>query len=168
MADLNFEVAVTAALNKLESEIRKSRKNKFFILEFRKIPLGMPGEPEKFAPVLDAFTSEHGFRDIGESWIEVGRDTAARVLIHALSKGLAYGTILMDGDKAASLAEKYFALFEEGLRFFTNGDCVVGSVNTVDGKTVPGFSAITKATLDTGIVAADSKHIGMLWMWDDD
>ncbi|MHC4660455.1 MAG: hypothetical protein ACYS8W_02080 [Planctomycetota bacterium] len=168
MADFKFDVTESEDLNRLESEIFKSRKNEGFVLEFRKMPEKMPVDPEDVSELLDAFTSQQGFKDIGEAWIEVSRNTAVRILIHALSKGLAYGMIFMEKEEAGEIAEKFLNLFREGSHYFCNGDCVVGSVKTVDGKTVPGFKPITKATLDTGVIALDSDHIGMLWAWDED
>ena len=118
------------------------------------------------AQILDAFVGRHGMTGIGEDWVEVQCAAAMAHLTAVLHSDMAYGSEIMPRGRAADLGEQFLGLFAGG-RFFTN---------TEDGPREPlttgawtrGWSPLTSATFDTGVLAVTGSRIGLVWVEDED
>jgi len=167
MANFKFDSTSNEAFDALKTAIIENRKSANVIMEYRKCLTGLPEDGGEHAAMLDAFTRDLGYNGIGENWIQIDNGTALRILIHALSKGLAYGMLLMDNEQANDFANQFLNM-STGCSLFTNGDCIKGEIKSIKGKSCLGFSAITEHTLDTGIVAVGTESIAILWTWGED
>lgn len=81
-----------------------------------------------------------------------------------LCRDLAYNCEVMEAKRAHKLTDQFLTLFDDDSRHFTNSDF---NPQRLD-DTMKMWTAITKATFDTGIICVDNKRIGILWVEDED
>jgi len=116
-------------------------------------------KPRKIVP--DEFVSSYGFKSLGKAWRWVDRLEALRSLHRVLHADLAYQHPMMEQKTACFIAEGFISLFSHfSATFCTNG--------SVDERGLLSWSPITDASFDHGIVAFDEKHIGIIWVEDED
>ncbi len=116
--------------------------------------------------VLDEFVGTLGFRGLAVLWIEVSIQAAKALVREILLKDLAYRIAMMSEKEADLLTERFFALFDDSVRCFTNGNIVLPDA---DPSGVPGsWNPISDATFDAGVVCLGSSRIGILWVEDED
>lgn len=123
-------------------------------------------DPASYRAVLDDFVATFGFTGLGDGWIEVSIQTAKTLAREILRKDLAYRIAMMSEDEATLHTERFFALFDASVRYFTNGNLVVHDADPTEitGSWIP----ITRATFDAGVVCLGSSRIGILWVEDED
>ena len=79
-----------------------------------------------------------------------------------LRRTLAYNTKWVNASKARRVADAFVACFSSDAAFLTNGYLWVSREDT------NGWTPLTTATFDTGIVAVDDVAAGILWVTDED
>lgn len=109
---------------------------------------------------LDAFVETLGFAGLGDDWTVIDRRSAQAIAQLILHRDLAYKIEAMSAQRACQLTEQFLVLFEDGTQYYTNGE--------FDANGLRMWSGISDATFDTGIVCIDTKHIGILWVQDED
>lgn len=100
------------------------------------------------------------FQGLGERWDEINEATAGTIICRILEFDLAYSSYReMDEAEAMAIRDLFLAMFDDKVRFFTNGTF-----------TNYGWSgnSVAGATFETGVIAVDSQNIGMLWCHDED
>jgi hypothetical protein len=123
-------------------------------------------DPRGCRVALDEFVSTFGFKALANAWIEISIQAAKTLVREILLKDLAYRIAMMSEEEAALLAESFFALFDDSVRCFTNGNLVVPDADPTE---VPGsWNPITEATFDAGVVCLGHSRIGILWVEDED
>lgn len=114
----------------------------------------------------DAFVTSLGLTPV--SWVDITRDEAQAGAALILHQGRAYDGQVMPAADASRLAEDFLGFFTEHdgyeLRYFTNGT-LIQPCRGADGR---GWSALTSATFDCGIIVVAKKSIGILWVADED
>jgi hypothetical protein len=94
------------------------------------------------------------------------RNVARAVLASLLARDLAYGAPIVDEALASSLSTRFVELFPAGSHFMTNGTLAQHHANTnQDGA---GWTPVTGATFDTGVVAVSASRMGWFWVEDED
>lgn len=96
---------------------------------------------------------------------EVSRGHARGIVAYVLGQDLAYLTepsaFLLGAAEAAQLADQYVSCFSGGARFFTNGRPAIGDHDDVVG--LAGWTPVTGATFDWGVVMSDDRYVGYIW-----
>ncbi len=123
-------------------------------------------KPQRIPAVVDAFTSRHGLRSLGDHWHEVSAKFADTTLTWLLTHDLAYSAPLMSENVARELAEQFLGWFRPDASFFAN--LVVDDEDVIRSPNEYVSMPLTNATFDAGIVGVDSKHIGIFWFSDED
>ena len=118
--------------------------------------------------VADTVAGSVRYKAIGQRWVPLRADEAARVLCLVLTQDLAYGATLMAASVAERLAADFIAHVGCEASFFTNGSWA--EAPTVSGGIVrgPSWQPITAATFDAGVVGVGSEHAAILWVEDED
>ncbi len=109
---------------------------------------------------LDNIAVSNGFLPLGTCWREISRSLAAKLLRRILHRGLAYGTKMMTAYRAETLAARFLALTDSPNRHFTNG--------TFEQPRDAGWTPLTNATFDTGVLSVSSQRFALLWVEDED
>lgn len=100
------------------------------------------------------------FQGIGGAWHEIDPAMAAAIVRRVLEFDLAYGTREIDEQDALKICASFLHLFRPDARFFTNG------LFSQHGWS--GWGRVANATFETGVIAIDSRNIGILWCHDED
>lgn len=100
------------------------------------------------------------FQGIGGAWHEIDRAMAAAIVRRVLEFDLAYGTREIDEQDALKICAAFLHLFRPDTRFFTNG------LFSQHGWS--GWGRVASAPFETGVIAVDSRNIGILWCHDED
>jgi hypothetical protein len=151
--------------DELKSMILKARTAGKTTVLLRDLPPATAASPD----FLDPFVTSHGFTGIGNEWHEISLAEANTLICRILERDLAYNVELMSHTQSCILRDRFLASFDQQVRFFTNGTfCAPSTSLSQDVVQGPRWSPITQATFDTGVVAADGKRIGMLWVEDED
>ena len=142
-------------------ELRKlalsKRATGLLTIDYDKLPIAAVSA----ASAADSFVASHGFRPLGKAWRIIQRSEALDSLYRILFRDLAYQQLLMEEKTARFIAESFLDLFSpHHSRYCTNG--------SFDERSMLGWTPITEATFDHGIVAFDEEHIGMIWVQDED
>lgn len=119
-----------------------------------------PAKSGSETQILDDFVAKFGFVGLGDEWKPIHRDNAQLIAQIVLQRDLAYGFALMSEERARELATQFLELFAAEARYFTNGE--------FDKTGLRMWSGLTKATFDSGIIGLDSRHLGILWVQDED
>jgi len=122
--------------------------------------------PSSDLDTVNTFVVAHGFKALGQRWIEIGARAAEKVAIAILSNDLAYNAQIMLSDDAELLAKRFMAMFCESVRCFTNGTHVPQDARAT--KVSLGWMPISSTAFDAGIVCIDHARVGMLWVEDED
>jgi len=101
---------------------------------------------------------------LGRPEREITREEAQALLSGVVDRDLAYRARRLSPVSGARAAAAFLALFPgPDTRFFTNGE--LGLAHNLD-KT-GGWSPLTGATFDTGVVAIDGARLGVFWVEDE-
>lgn len=120
----------------------------------------------KLVSELDAFVESlpvdewPTFQGIGDAWHEIDAFMAGRIVRRILEFDLAYNRREIDEQNASKICVSFLELFSPDARFFTNG------LFTDYGWS--GWGSVANATFETGVIALDSRNIGILWCHDED
>lgn len=126
-------------------------------MDFREIhPFNQGNEP-----VPDQYVKCLGFKPLGEKWRGLERERALVKMEFVLHRDLAYGTPRMRRETARTLAEGFLALFDTTRCHYYTNDCS-------DGEQLSAWEPISESTFDRGVVVSDERHIGILWVQDED
>jgi len=109
--------------------------------------------------IIDDYVATLGFSTLRGKWIAIDRTVAQSLLTVVLHKDLAYKMEAMTLDFASTAAKCFIDIFSKEARFFTNGTWL---------NDTAGWTPITNATFDAGVVAFDELQIGVLWVEDED
>jgi hypothetical protein len=120
---------------------------------------------EADSDIADRLVEQLGFQAPGD-WRIVDREKATNILYGVLHRDLAYYTPVMPINLAHQLAEQFFQLFDFDTTFLTNGQFEPSMKG--EGVELRGWTPISDATFDTGIVCVSNQHVGMLWVQDED
>lgn len=107
-----------------------------------------------------------GYRDMPEHlWVAATRDEAVRVIAGCLARDLAYDEEIMPEEDARELAVAFVATFDGNARFLTNSRRFL-----VDSKSYSsdGWTPISQATFDTGVIVEAEGVVGIVWVEDED
>ena len=97
-------------------------------------------------------------------WRELDRSAALGNVISCMQCDLAYQEPILSLEEARDLAQRFLSLFEEGARFFTNGDPFDAS----DRYRSRSWQPISAATFDAGVIAVSRDRVGIFWVEDED
>ena len=98
---------------------------------------------------------EFGLHEEPSAFGELSTSEALSLVTSILHKEMAYSQPLMTEDRARDLAERFFALFGDRARCYSNG-------------WPGGWNPATDATFDTGILVIGDDCSGCLWVEDED
>lgn len=112
----------------------------------------------------DVIAAHCEFTMLGDRWQELDRTAATAIGEAILSRDLAYNVAVMKAEKARDCADRFLGLFTDA-RYYTNGDL---GWKHVHGPGSAGWTPITSATFDTGVIAVATSLIGILWVQDED
>jgi hypothetical protein len=130
----------------------------------RRVSEGEAGVHELDEFVFAALGSESD-RTRRDGYREVTAGGAQHIVAHWMQHSMAYGKPLSGSGLVSEVVEPFFRLLPTA-RYFTNTSVTSASItNTVAGWQ---FTPKTQHTFDSGIVAADAVHIGMVWFADED
>jgi hypothetical protein len=120
--------------------------------------------------ILDIYVAFLGLKPISDDWLEINQREADNLLISILSRDLAYNAPAGDEQSATVLARRFLHRFDPDARYFTNGTIALPHQQRRPATHViiSGYSPLTEATFDTGVVALDTHQIGIIWVWDED
>lgn len=98
------------------------------------------------------------------AWDQLNRSQAEKISSYILDYDLAYNVPIIEKNLAENLSSKFLNFFSEEAVFFTNA-----SFSDDEGEFhIDGWSPITDATFDSGIIVFDGSLIGILWVMDED
>ena len=117
--------------------------------------------------IADDLVRSVGFRTLGTKWRELTPERACAALERVLGRDLAYGGQAMNSATAQELSRDFITLFSGRSFFYTNGDFPAPEEYR-EGGWAGSWDPVTRATLDTGVVAVDGDHAGLLWIEDED
>lgn len=115
------------------------------------------------ASVTDV-ASSFGLMNSPECYEEIDAAEAAKVLESVLHKDMAYKVEIMPISLARELSEAFVAVFaDSNPRFFTNGEWgrPMGTLGV-------GWTPVTSATFDTGVLVVSDQSVGCVWCMDED
>lgn len=115
------------------------------------------------ATVADV-ASSFGLLDSPEHYEEIDAVEAAKVIENVLHRDMAYKNEIMPISLARELSGEFFAMFAgTDARFFTNGEW--GRSLGAHGI---GWTPVTSATFDTGVLVVSDQTVGCVWCMDED
>lgn len=127
---------------------------------------GVSSQP---SPTVQELAREFGLRDDPSCYKEIGVSSARRLVRLVLHRDLAYNVEIMSESRAAELTDKFFAQFDPGARYFTNGTFHERPRRINESVTAgASWDAVTEATFDTGVLTIAPKCSGCLWVEDED
>lgn len=104
---------------------------------------------------LDRFARGCGPTPLGEAWRDISRPDAHALMVALLARDLAYDSEEMPITQATDLADRFFDVFSNAARFFTNTSSY-------------GWNRLTASTFDAGVFGIDTRWIGALVVQDED
>ncbi|PKQ89475.1 hypothetical protein CXK86_20745 [Paenibacillus sp. BGI2013] len=117
--------------------------------------------------ILEAFLKRmgHNADEIEGNWRMVDKDYAKKIIIYVLSKNMTHEIDLKTKPMANELSEYFLDQFQKEASFYTNAkfDSKSGYFKLYSWTTINNSQW---HTFDTGIVAMDNIHIGILWATD--
>ena len=156
------EVAEAREVASLRAQIRARRGDECVVLELRRSRSNPLDDPR---PALDALVAQLGFRPLGEHWREIDPKIAASLGAAVLSQALAFEHQILPAEVAVELADRFFRLFTEPRRCFTNA---AEAAWPLERGLAAAWDPITARTYDTGVALVSSDQIGLLWAQEDD
>jgi hypothetical protein len=127
------------------------------------------GLSSQASSTVQELAREFGLLDEPSCYKEIDKSAALHLIRMVLHSDMAYNTEVMAEARAAELADRFLAQFDQGTRYFSNGTWHLPSVVRPDGV-VSGatWDPVTPATLDTGVLAVGPERSGCLWVEDED
>jgi hypothetical protein len=165
---------MTGYMHEMEAEIARLREQVIAERNWGIVTVEVTKRPAEdkcnIAALIDVWVARHGFQGIGDSWLEVRHEEALSLLEYVLSRDLAYDdSTIIPAERARSLATRFLELLSPSARYFTNGAFHLPpqrlNEHVVQG---PSWTPLTQATFDTGVIALDQQHIGIIWVQDED
>ena len=118
--------------------------------------------------IADQAVQAHGFRTLGDAWLEISAHDAHAIATSLLHRDLAYGEEIMPLADATELATAFLDLAPEPHTYFTNGEWIGALEDDGSLETTIGWDPISDATFDAGIVCVGDGMTAMLWVEDED
>jgi hypothetical protein len=128
----------------------------------RRVREGEAGALERDEFVFAALGSESD-TTYTDGYREVTAAEARHMVAHWMQQSMAYGKPLSGSGLVSEVVEPFFRVFSAA-RYFTNMGVTIASPTGTSWQ----FTPKTQHTFDSGIVAADAMHIGMVWFADED
>lgn len=120
--------------------------------------------PGAASPSVADVARSFGLLDSPECYQEIDAVEAARVLENVLHRDMAYKIEIMPISHARELSEEFIAAFTgSDARFFTNGEW-----GRSTGALGVGWTPVTSATFDTGVLVVSDQRVGCVWCMDED
>jgi hypothetical protein len=94
---------------------------------------------------------------------EIDAEAARRVLGYLLTHDLAYSVAAAPPDRAGELAAAFISTLRTPTRWWTNND---GLSRTPPRLT--GWTPLTRATFDSGVIGVDDRSVLIVWFMDED
>lgn len=94
---------------------------------------------------------------------EITAAAAGQVLRRVLNHDLAYDAEIMPEDLASDHARRVIDTLPEAARWWTNGD-----LGLRDRRSPAGWTPLSDATFDTGVIGVSDTHILVAWFMDED
>lgn len=121
------------------------------------------------SPTLQVLAREFELREDASYYKEIDESSARRLVRLVLHRDLAYHAEIMPESRAAELADRFFAQFGPGARYYTNGTFHKEPQRISESVTAgPSWDAATEATFDTGVLVIALESSGCLWVEDED
>jgi hypothetical protein len=127
------------------------------------MPRGPASTDDALLGILDQFVRSLDLTPIGDDWVEIERSVAIDAVRYVLMRDLAYRCPIVPEARAGALAEAFVSLFAAAARFHTNSDPPLTAA-----MSARGWTPLTAATFDVGIVAYDGARIGIVCVEDED
>jgi len=118
--------------------------------------------------LADRIAQTHGFRALGDAWLEISAHDAQAIATSLLHRDLAYGEEIMPLDDAEELAIAFLDLAPEPHSYFTNGEWSGALEDDGSLGTTIGWDPISDATYDAGVVCVGDGVAAILWVEDED
>ena len=118
--------------------------------------------------IADQAVQAHGFRTLGDAWLEISAHDAHAIATSLLHRDLAYGEEIMPLADATELATAFLDLAPEPHTYFTNGEWIGALEDDGSLGTTIGWDPISDATFDAGIVCVGDGMTAVLWVEDED
>jgi hypothetical protein len=118
------------------------------------------GEGTSKAAIASAFVQRLGLRP-PEAWTSLSAPEALEAATRVLHSDLVYDLPVMKRDLAEELARRLIECFGDGAAFVTNGTFALD-------RTGGGWSPLTDAAFDSGVIGVSAERVGMLWVEDED
>jgi hypothetical protein len=157
MDPLTFETDDDPSLEQLRREVVEHRQAARVHFEFRS---WRGGDGTSKADIASAFVQRLGLRP-PEAWTPLSAPEALEAATRVLHSDLVYDLPVMKRDLAKELARRFIECFEDGAAFVTNGTFALD-------RTGGGWSPLTDATFDSGVIGVSTERIGLLWVEDED
>jgi hypothetical protein len=112
---------------------------------------------------IDNFAIDIGCHPIGKGWIKITCDEAEKLMLHLLTKDLAYQYEIMTITNAFQIWSKYRAIINEPIHYFTNRKmfdpaCIYK----------PYYKLSEDATFDVGLITLSTEQLTWLCFLDED
>lgn len=118
--------------------------------------------------IADRIAQAHGFRPLGDRWLEISAHDAQVIATSLLHRDLAYGEEIIPLVEAEDLATSFLDLAPEPHTYFTNGEWAGALEDDGSLQTAIGWDPISDATYDAGIVCVGDGVSAILWVEDED
>jgi hypothetical protein len=134
--------------------------------KYGSVRCGLSSQP---SPTVQELAREFGLRDEPSCYKEIEESSARRLVCLVLHRDLAYSAEIMLERRATELADRFFAQFGPGARYFTNGTFHEKSRRLSESVTAgASWAPVTEATFDTGVLIIAPGCSGCLWVEDED
>ena len=118
--------------------------------------------------IADRAAKAHGFRPLGDAWLEISAHDAHAIATSLLHRDLACSEEIMPLAEATELAYAFLDLAPEPLTYYTNGEWIGALQDDGSLGTTVGWDPITDSTYDAGIVCVGDGMTAILWVQDED
>lgn len=151
-----FAIDDEPGLDELCRDVTEQREAGRVHVEFRR--LGAPSGSDHAAAT--AFVEALGMKP-PEEWTDLDAKEAHQLATRVLHADLAYESPMMTAEQADLLARRFLSACGHDAVFVTNG--TLGR-----DRTGGGWSPLTTATFDTGVIGISASRLGLLWVEDED
>ncbi|MEO7360968.1 MAG: hypothetical protein ABI120_11600 [Gemmatimonadaceae bacterium] len=118
--------------------------------------------------IVDRIAQAHGFRPLGDAWLEVSSHDAQAIATSLLHRDLASGGEIMPLSEADDLATAFLDLAPEPHTYFTNGEWMGALEDDGSLGTTIEWDPISDASYDAGVVCVGDGVAAILWVEDED
>ena len=120
------------------------------------------------ATIADHVVQAHGFRALGEGWLEISAADAHMIVTALLHRDLAFLEELMPMAEASEFATAFLDLAPEPHSYFTNGEWSMATDTHDAEATLEGWDPISDAAFDAGVVCVGDGVAALLWVEDEE